>query len=499
MIIAGGGVNGCGIARDAAGRGFSVLLAEQADLAEGTSSRSTKLVHGGLRYLEQFEFRLVHEALREREVLWNLAPHIVHPLRFVLPHHEGLRPAWMLRLGLFLYDHIGGRRKLPATRVIDLSGDAAGAPLKPQYRKAFEYSDLWVDDTRLVVLNARDAADRGADIRTRCRLSSARRGDGLWHVTLEDTISGRQSEARARLLINATGPWADLFTQHALGHLERKRIRLVQGSHIVVRRLFEHDRCYIFQNADGRIFFAIPYERDFTLIGTTDRDYAGDPATVSISREEVAYLCAGANDYFREPVRPKDVIWAYSGVRSLYEEGEGKPQDATRDYVLEREGEAGKAALINIYGGKITTYRRLAEEVMEIAAAALGRDDRPWTHDAPLPGGDLGREGISGLVRRLEQHFPFLGAGLAVRLAHAYGTEAFRLLGDARRESDLGEAFGHGLHAREAAYLMEREWARTADDVLWRRSKLGLRFSKAQAGRLEAFMREVSSFAKGNR
>ena len=499
VIIAGGGVNGCGIARDAAGRGISVLLAEQGDLAEGTSSRSTKLVHGGLRYLEQFEFRLVHEALTEREVLWNLAPHIIHPLRFVLPHHDGLRPAWMLRLGLFLYDHIGGRRKLPATRVLDLATDAAGKALKPQYRKAFEYSDLWVDDARLVALNARDAADRGAEIRTRCRIESARREDGILHVGLCDTRTGAREQARAHVLINATGSWADRFAQGPLAEPQRKRIRLVQGSHIIVPRLFDHDRCYIFQNGDGRIFFAIPYESEFTLIGTTDRDFAGDPASVSISDEEVAYLCAGANDYFRTPLTPDDVAWAYSGVRSLFEEGEGKPQDATRDYVLERQGEAGEAALINIFGGKITTYRRLSEEVLEIVCDVLGRDDLPWTHAGTLPGGDLGREGFAGLVARLERYFPFLEPELATRLAHGYGTQAFRVLDDARSEADLGQSFGNGLFEREVRYLVEREWAMTAEDILWRRSKLGLRFNEQQAEALSTFVTKLSSPAKGSR
>ncbi len=358
IFIVGGGINGCGIARDAVGRGYSVALAEMNDLGSGTSSWSTKLIHGGLRYLEHYEFRLVRESLMEREVLWAAAPHIIKPMRFVLPHHSGLRPAWLLRLGLFLYDHIGGRKKLPPTRVLDLTTDEAGKPLKPQFRRAFEYSDCWVNDARLVVLNARDAANRGAVIHTRTKVVSARRENGVWQITLEG--GGERHTVTAGLLVNAAGPWVDAFLQGSLGRND-KHVRLVQGSHIVIQRKFEHERAYFFQNSDGRIFFAIPYEEDFTLIGTTDRDYSGDPGKAEISAEEIDYLCAGASEYFRDPVTPADIVWTYSGVRPLFDDGASKAQEATRDYVLKADTENGKAACINIFGGKITTYRRLSE------------------------------------------------------------------------------------------------------------------------------------------
>ncbi|PWC31547.1 glycerol-3-phosphate dehydrogenase, partial [Azospirillum sp. TSO22-1] len=357
----GGGINGCGIARDAAGRGASVFLCEQGDLASATSSASTKLIHGGLRYLEYYEFRLVREALKEREVLWRMAPHIIRPLRFVLPHLAGLRPAWFLRLGLFLYDHLGGRERLPGTRTLDLRTDEAGQPLKPGLKRAFEYSDCWVEDARLVVLNAQDAARLGATIRTRTRCVEAARRDGLWQVTVEDVRTGVRSTIRAKVLVNAAGPWVAEVLEQCLRTEVGHRIRLVQGSHIVVPRLFAHERCYIFQNADGRIVFAIPYERDFTLIGTTDQDYQGDPAGVHATEAEITYLCAAAGEYFATPIRPEDVVWSYSGVRPLFDDGASAAQAATRDYVLALDAPEGGAPLLSVFGGKITTYRKLAE------------------------------------------------------------------------------------------------------------------------------------------
>ena len=385
IFVIGGGINGCGIARDAVGRGYSVFLAEMNDLASGTSSSSTKLIHGGLRYLEHYEFRLVREALMEREVLWRNAPHIIWPMRFVLPHAKGLRPAWLLRLGLFLYDHIGGRKLLPPTRMLDMRRDPAGKPLKPLFSRAFEYSDGWVDDARLVVLNARDAADRGAVIRTRTKVTSARREGSGWRVRIEDLRNRRTEEVRARLLVNAAGPWVDQVLSDGIGQGGVHNVRLVQGSHIVVPKKFDDPRAYFFQNRDGRIIFAIPYQDAFTLIGTTDRDYVGDPGEVAITQSEIAYLCEAASEYFADPVRPEDVVWTYSGVRPLYDDGASKAQEATRDYVLKADGGDGAAPLINIFGGKITTYRRLAESMLEKIEGLLGPKGEPWTVAAPHP------------------------------------------------------------------------------------------------------------------
>jgi glycerol-3-phosphate dehydrogenase len=488
LFVIGGGINGCGIARDAAGRGFSVGLAEMNDLASGTSSWSTKLVHGGLRYLEHHEFRLVREALIEREVLWSLAPHIISPIRFVLPHHRGMRPAWLLRLGLFLYDHIGGRRRLPATRTLDLRHDPAGAPLKPGFRRAFEYSDCWVDDARLVVLNARDAAMRGASIRTRTRVESARRdGDG-WQIVLRDETGGATETVSAKLLVNAAGPWVDAVLDGVVGQNDVRNVRLVQGSHIVVHQLFTHDRSYIFQNSDGRIVFAIPYETDFTLIGTTDRDYDGDPAGATITDTEIDYLCAAASEYFTKPVRRDDIVWTYSGVRPLYDDGASKAQEATRDYVLKLDRPDGAAPLLNIFGGKITTYRRLAESVVGRIEEQLGARGPAWTGTDSLPGGDFPVDGRAKLASDIAARYPFLEAATAQRFARQYGTDGYALLGDAAAITDLGRHFGTDLYEREVRWQIEREWARTDEDILWRRTKLGLRLTAAERTALAKFL-----------
>ncbi|MBN9550862.1 MAG: glycerol-3-phosphate dehydrogenase, partial [Alphaproteobacteria bacterium] len=398
IFVIGGGINGCGIARDAVGRGYSVYLAEMNDLASGTSSGSTKLIHGGLRYLEFYEFRLVREALMEREVLWKNAPHIIWPMRFVLPYAKGLRPAWLIRLGLFLYDHIGGRKLLPATKTLDMASDPAGKPLKPLFRKAFEYSDGWVNDARLVALNARDAADRGAIIRTRTKVVSARRDGPTWTIKVQNVLTGDTEEVRARLLVNAAGPWVDHVLQTAVGQNEVHNVRLVQGSHIVIHRKFDDPRAYFFQNKDGRIIFAIPYEEEFTLIGTTDRDYPGDPHDVKISDPEIDYLCAAASEYFAQPVRRSDIVWTYSAVRPLYDDGASKAQEATRDYVLKADGGEGVAPLLNAFGGKITTFRRLAESMLEKIEGFLGKRGKPLTHDAPLPCGDFFATGFDAQV-----------------------------------------------------------------------------------------------------
>ncbi len=497
LAVIGGGVNGCGIARDAAGRGYRVLLCEQDDLASGTSSAATKLIHGGLRYLEHREFRLVREALMEREVLWSIAPHIIWPLRFVLPYQKGLRPAWLLRLGLLIYDNLGGRKRLPPTRTLDLRTDPAGLPLKPgAFAKGFEYSDCWVEDSRLVALNARDAADRGATILTRTRAVAAERGADAWTLTLQDRATRTTRTVRARTIVNAAGPWVGQVLNNTLGENTAAKVRLVQGSHIVVRKLYEHDRCYFFQNPDGRIFFAIPYETDFTLIGTTDRDYEGDPADVRATPEEVAYICRSASDYFAKPITEADVVWSYSGVRPLYDKGDGQAQAATRDYVLDLDAGAGRAPLLSVFGGKLTTYRKLAEHALELMGPHLPAAGRPggfgagWTGREPLPGGDFPVDGFEALVAEIRARWPFLAPAHARRLARHYGTAARAILGDAASMADLGRGFGATLTEAELDHLVGREWARTAADVAWRRTKLGLRLTPAEMEALDAALRE---------
>lgn len=487
IFVIGGGINGTGVARDAVGRGFSVMLAEMNDLASGTSSAATKLVHGGLRYLEHYEFRLVHEALAEREVLWTAAPHIIWPLRFVLPHHKGLRPAVVLRAGLAMYDYMGGRRLLPPTKTLDLRTHETGKPLKDGYRLGFEYSDCWVDDARFVVLNARDAADKGAIIKTRTKVTSARRENGVWTIDLVGP-GGTSQTVRARLIVNAAGPWVDAVIGGPLGHAGARNVRLVKGSHIVVKKQFEHDRCYIFQNSDGRIIFAIPYEHDFTLIGTTDEDYVGDLAQVKITDAEIDYLCGAASEYFRKPVTPGEIVWTYSGVRPLFDDGASEAQEATRDYVLKTDGDAATGVAINIFGGKLTTSRRLAESVLEKIEGALGPRQPAWTKTAKLPGGDFEPLAFEAEARRLHMDYPGLPSSLTTRLLRLYGTRARILLGDAQGVTAMGEHFGAGLYAREIDYLVTNEWARTAKDVLWRRTKMGLRLSKVEAERVDAYL-----------
>jgi glycerol-3-phosphate dehydrogenase len=495
LAIIGGGINGCGIARDAAGRGWTVCLCEQNDLGSGTSSASTKLIHGGLRYLEYREFRLVREALMEREVLWGIAPHIIWPLRFVLPYHAKLRPHWMLRLGLFLYDHIGGRRKLPKTRIVDLTRDVTGQPLKADFTRGFEYSDCWVEDSRLVVLNAMAAAELGAAILPRRRCISAERHGGLWHVVLEDEQTGEIVTLEARALVNAAGPWVGEVAQTVLHQNERAPVRLVQGSHIVVPKLYNHPGCYIFQNADNRIFFVIPYERDFTLIGTTDQDYKGDPGSVHASPDEIAYLCRSASAYLRVPVTPDTVVWTYSGVRPLYDEtGDTAAQAATRDYVLKLDAAEGMPPLLSVFGGKITTYRRLAEQALAQLAphlpVATARSSG-WTGKAPLPGGDFPVQGFEPQLAAVRARYPFLAEAHLRRLLRAYGTRVENILAGATSVDDLGPCYGADLTEAELQYLVRAEWARGAPDVLWRRSKLGLRLSQAEAVRVDEALERI--------
>ncbi|MEQ8354581.1 MAG: glycerol-3-phosphate dehydrogenase [Kiloniellaceae bacterium] len=495
IVIVGGGINGAGIARDAAGRGLSVLLCEKNDLASATSSASTKLIHGGLRYLEYYEFRLVRKALIEREVLLRSAPHIIWPLRFVLPHNKGLRPAWMIRLGLFLYDHLGGRKLLPASEGIDLRRHPAGAPLDAGLRKAFVYSDCWVQDSRLVVLNAMDARERGAEVLTRVECVSARREDDHWRIVLRDRRNGAEREVTARALVNAAGPWTAEFIERRAGLNKAKSLRLVKGSHIVVPKLFEHEFPYIFQNPDGRIVFAIPYEDGFTLIGTTDVDFDGDPGQVSISEEEVAYLCDAVNAYFNRKVGPSDVVWTYSGVRPLYDDDAASASSATRDYVLEVDHSAGRAPLLSVFGGKITTFRRLAEHAMAKLEDAMGPLGAAWTAQASLPGGDIPDADFEGFANRFCQAHAWLPARLARRYLRSYGTRTEQLLAGAGSLEDLGESLGDGLYAVELHYLMRNEWVQTAEDLLWRRSKLGLHITDSTKRNLDAWLARQDSRA----
>jgi glycerol-3-phosphate dehydrogenase len=492
LFVIGGGINGCGIARDAVGRGYSVALAEMNDFASGTSSGSTKLIHGGLRYLEHYEFRLVRESLMEREVLWAMAPHIIWPMRFVLPYQKGgIRPAWLIRLGLFFYDHLGGRKMLPPTTVLDMRRDPAGRPLKSLFTKAFEYSDGWVDDARLVVLNARDAADRGAHVMPRTRVGSARWHNGVWSIETQDMTTGRIDRFEARMLVNAAGPWVDQVLSSALGKNQVHNVRLVQGSHIVVRKKFDGSRAYFFQNPDNRIIFAIPYERDFTLIGTTDQDFVGDPKGIRITQREIDYLCSAASEYFAESVTPADIVWSYSGVRPLFDDGATKAQEATRDYVLKRDDAPGGGFLLNIFGGKLTTYRRLAEHALEKIAEAIGSKGKPWTAASRLPGGEFAATGYENEVAKLKDAYPFLADRHARRLVRLYGTRAATLLGSAADTTALGRNFGDDLYECEVRWLIDREWARHAEDVLWRRTKKGLYLSQAQAADLETFIAGV--------
>jgi glycerol-3-phosphate dehydrogenase len=482
FAVIGGGVNGAGIARDAAGRGAKVLLLEAGDLACGTSSASTKLIQGGLRYLEHYEFALVREALAERETLWCIAPHIIQPLRLVLFYIEGLRPAWLLRLGLFLYDHIGGRELLPPARSIRFDSHPAGAPLKPHLTKGFEYSDCRVDDARLVVLNAMDAARHNAEIRTRTPLTAARREGDAW---LLETPAG---QFRARALVNAAGP-SVLDVLSLSGESPRYGMRLVRGSHIVVRKLFDHAYAYFFQLPDRRLFFAVPYRRDFTLIGTTDADHTGSLDDIHASEAEIAYLCEGVRRHFRQPITPADVVWSYAGVRALVDDGSGKPEAATRGYRLDLSKRREDAPLLSVYGGKITSYRHLAEDAVNMLARRLpSLAGARWTAARSLPGGDFPVEGLPALEEELVARYPFLGVDAVRRIARAYGTLAPDWLGNASSAGDLGRDFGAGLSEAEVDYLRCEEWAVSADDILWRRTKLGLHLDDKQRVALDQYL-----------
>ncbi|MBZ9568197.1 glycerol-3-phosphate dehydrogenase [Modicisalibacter tunisiensis] len=482
LFVVGGGINGTGIANDAAGRGLRVALCEQGDLAQATSSASSKLIHGGLRYLEHREFRLVREALREREVLLAKAPHIIWPLRFILPHRPHLRPAWLLCTGLFLYDHLGHRDSLPASRSLRFD---ATSPLQPHITRGFEYSDCWVDDARLVVLNALQARDNGADIHVRTRCVAAREIDGHWQLTLEDSRDGRRTECRARTLVNAAGPWVESFLRQRTEHQPRYGIRMIQGSHLVVPRLNTDERAYILQNRDGRIVFVLPYEQDFSLIGTTDMRYRGDPATVTAGEAEIDYLLEVVNAHFSRTLARDDVVAHFSGVRPLCDDESADPSAMTRDYTLDLDDSG--APLLSIYGGKITTYRKLAEAALSSLAPYLPGAGRPWTAEAPLPGGDF--DTPQAFQARLLRDYPFLGEARAWRFTRSYGTLCRRFLDGCTSEAALGEHFGAGLTAREVDYLVEQEWVVDVDDLLRRRSKLYLRLDAARRERLGAYLR----------
>ncbi|QJP11111.1 glycerol-3-phosphate dehydrogenase [Pseudomonas multiresinivorans] len=488
LAVVGGGINGAGIAADAAGRGMSVFLCEQHDLAAHTSSASSKLIHGGLRYLEHHEFRLVREALAEREVLLAKAPHIVHPLRFVLPHRPHLRPAWMIRAGLFLYDHLGKREKLPASRGVRFGIDS---PLKAEITRGFEYSDCSVDDARLVVLNAMAARENGAHIHPRTRCVSARRSKGLWHLHLERR-DGSLYSIRARALVNAAGPWVDRFLREELRQKPPYGIRLIQGSHLIVPRLYDGEHAYILQNEDRRIVFAIPYLRQFTLIGTTDREYQGDPAQISISEAETDYLLNVVNAHFKRQLSRQDILRTFSGVRPLCDDESDDPSAVTRDYTLALDNTPGEAPLLSVFGGKLTTYRKLAEAALEqLAPHFAGVMKASWTASAPLPGGEA-MTTVEDLAIQLMERLRQLDPALARRWASTYGSRIWRLLDGAHNLSELGEHLGAGLYAREVEYLVREEWARDADDILWRRTKLGLFLNAQQQHQLQRYLTHES-------
>ena len=478
LLVIGGGVNGAGVARDAAGRGLSVVMVEKDDLAEHTSSRSGKLVHGGLRYLEYYEFRLVREALIEREVLLNAAPHIIWPMRFVLPHSPGDRPAWLVRLGLFLYDHLGGRKKLPGTRTLDLRRDPEGAPIKDSYPKGFEYSDCWVDDARLVTLCAIDAAEKGAEILTRTAATSLRREDGLWRATLT-AAWGETRTLRARAVVNCAGPWVDDVIGRVAGANSARAVRLVKGSHIVTPKFWDGPQAYLVQNHDRRVIFINPYEGDKTLIGTTDIGYEGAPGDVQVDEAEIDYLIAAVNRYFKQQLRREDVIHSFSGVRPLYDDGHGNPSAVTRDYVLDLDDQGG-APLLNVFGGKITTFRKLAEAAMDRLSGHFPALGPAWTESAPLPGGDIPDADFTAFLQSLQERFPWAPRALLHHYARLYGARAPQVLGDARAPEDLGPHFGGLLYAAEARHLAENEWAQTPEDVLVRRTKHGLHLTEAE-------------------
>ena len=486
LFVIGGGINGAGIARDAAGRGLSVIMCEKGDLAEGTSSRSGKLVHGGLRYLEYYEFRLVREALIEREVLLNSASHIIWPMRFVLPHSPTDRPAWLVRLGLFLYDHLGGRKKLPGTRSLDLHRDPEGAPILDQYSKGFEYSDCWVDDARLVVLNALDASAKGARILTRTACVSARREQGNWLIQMRSERSGEVRTVRARVLVNAAGPWVNDIIGRVVGSNSQRSVRLVKGSHIIVPKFWAGQQAYLVQNHDKRVIFINPYEGDKALIGTTDIPYDGKPEEVTADEKEIDYLITAVNRYFKEKLRRSDVLESFSGVRPLFDDGKGNPSAVTRDYVFDLD-ETGGAPLLSVFGGKITTFRKLSEHAMQRLAKFFPKMGGDWTRSAVLPGGDIPNADYVAFSDTLRAAYPWMPRALVNHYGHLYGARTKQIVGNATSLADLGRHFGGDLYEAEVRYLVACEWAQAADDVLMRRTKEGLHMTAEEKAAFAAW------------
>ncbi len=493
MVVIGGGINGAGIARDAAGRGLRVMLCEKDDIAQHTSSASTKLIHGGLRYLEHYDFLLVRHALQEREVLLRAAPHIIWPLRFILPHHNALRPKWLIRLGLFLYDHIGGRKLLPKSHSVNLAEHETGKALKSTYNSGFEYSDCWVQDARLVTLNVMDAAARGCDVRVRTEVTDLVRKDGSWVVHLKDHFSNKKNKVSARLVVNASGPWVEKTLDLDEQHDSKHGVRLVKGSHVVVPKLFDHPYTYIFQNADNRVLFAVPYENDFTLLGTTDVEVNDEPGKESIEQKEVDYICNAVSEYFDKPIDPSTVVWTYSGVRPLYDDASENASKVTRDYKLDFDVRKN-APVLSVYGGKITTYRKLAEEVVDMTRTHLTTSTGEWTADEHLPGGDIPNADFDAFVTEQRKAYGWLDEVVFNDYARNYGTLMGQLIGTARSMSELGEHFGGPLYQSEVDYLVKHEWARSAEDILWRRTKKGLHTPKGTDEKLQAYIDNTYTF-----
>ena len=502
LVVIGGGINGAGIARDAVGRGLSVLLVEKDDLAEHTSSASTKLIHGGLRYLEHYDFILVRHALQERELLLKAAPHIIWPLRFVLPHHKALRPKWLIRLGLFLYDHIGGRKLLPASHSLDLTNHVSGQALKKQFKSGFEYSDCWVQDARLVSLNVLDAAERGCDVRTRCECTDLVRLDGQWRVHLRNKFGNTQSIVTARAVVNASGPWVEKTLDLDEEHDSKHGVRLVKGSHIIVPKLFDHPYTYIFQNADNRVLFAIPYEQNYTLLGTTDVEVDDEPGRQHIDNDEIDYICRSVGEYFDKPIDVTTVVWSYAGVRPLFDDASENASKVTRDYKLDLD-ERKNAPILSVYGGKITTYRKLAEQAVDMLQVSLGESKKNnaatvWTADAPLPGGNIANADFDVFMSELKLQYGWLDASLLFDYARNYGTRIHNLLAKASSMADLGQHFSGPLYQREVDYLVEYEWARSAEDILWRRTKKGLHTDANTTDILQSYLGGAYAFREAH-